>query len=277
MDMVPRTRADAVAIASLAVVLATVISAKVLPERSIEPAQPPPSQAKAQERIDTPDATIAALPTETAPVETIAVQNTAALPTETAPAETDVIQKPAATNVIPQPAETESIQKPAEIDAAQTVQNDSGQLGIFARYKESLIRPAHDRVVMQYMPPHLRAVLNRAAAYFSAPVLVTSAYRSPAYNRKVRGAWRSMHMVRDGKRGAVDFKVVGVSKTTLYAWAKRQPEVNGIGLYCRSDFIHVDNGNKRSWYWGCGGGRRYTKRSTRIQVAGAVPASSDSH
>jgi len=109
-------------------------------------------------------------------------------------------------------------------------------------------------------------------------VLVTSAYRSPAYNRKVRGAWRSMHMVRDGKRGAVDFKVVGVSKGTLYAWAKRQPEVAGIGLYCRSDFIHVDNGQKRSWYWGCGGeGRHHGRRSRQVQMAGAVAGSHDTH
>jgi uncharacterized protein YcbK (DUF882 family) len=82
-----------------------------------------------------------------------------------------------------------------------------------------------------------------------------------------------MHMVRDGKRGAVDFKVVGVSKGALYAWAKAQPEVRGIGLYCRSDFIHVDNGHKRSWYWGCGG-RRHGKR---VRMAVAPPTYSASH
>jgi hypothetical protein len=143
--------------------------------------------------------------------------------------------------------------------------------GIFAQYQKSLIKPAHDRVVMQYMPPILRAVLDRAAKHFAAPVLVTSAYRSPPYNRRVRGARNSMHMVRDGKRGAVDFKVVGVSKNVLHAWAKRQPEVAGIGLYCHSDFIHVDNGTKRSWYWGCGR-NRYAKGSKRIRVATAVPS-----
>lgn len=231
--MMPRTRADAMAIASLAVVLAAVISAKVM---QALPAVP------AEERIEASATITGALPPATASVEIEADQ--------------------AATR--------------NDSDQAAT-RTDSVGPGIFARYQQSLIRPAHDRVVMQYMPPLLRAVLNRAAAHFAAPVLVTSAYRSPAYNRQVRGAWRSMHMVRDGKRGAVDFKVVGVSKGTLYAWAKRQPEVSGIGLYCRSDFIHVDNGNKRSWYWGCGGGRRYAKGSKRIQVAGAAAGSHDSH
>jgi uncharacterized protein YcbK (DUF882 family) len=180
------------------------------------------------------------------------------------------------TNALPPAAESPATASVEIMDDQPTARAEPERPGIFARYQQSLIRPAHDRVVMQYMPPLLRAVLNRAAAHFSAQVLVTSAYRSPAYNRKVRGAWRSMHMVRDGKRGAVDFKVVGVSKGTLYAWAKRQPEVSGIGLYCRSDFIHVDNGTKRSWYWGCGGGRRhYAKR--RIQMAGDVAASHDSH
>jgi uncharacterized protein YcbK (DUF882 family) len=252
MDMMPRTRADAMAIASLAVVLAAVISAKVMQALPAVPADEP-IEAQA----------LPAVPAD----EPIEAQALPAVPAE------ERIEA-LATITVALPAPTMSLE--IEADQAAT-QIDSDRLGIFARYQQSLIRPAHDRVVMQYMPALLRAVLDRAAAHFSAPVLVTSAYRSPGYNRKVRGAWRSMHMVRDGKRGAVDFKVMGVSKGTLYAWAKRQPEVAGIGLYCRSDFIHVDNGNKRSWYWGCGGRRRYAKGSRRIQMAGAAAGSHDSH
>ncbi len=255
--MIPRTRADAMAIASLAVVLAAVVSAKLIQEFPAAPAD---------ERIEISATIAAGLPPATGSVEIEADQPATRVAVE---AEQPVTR-----------VETEADQPATrvELEADQpATPNDSDRPGIFARYQQSLIRPAHDRVVMQYMPPLLRAVLHRAAAHFSAPVLVTSAYRSPAYNRKVRGAWRSMHMVRDGKRGAVDFKVVGVSKGTLYAWAKRQPEVAGIGLYCRSDFIHVDNGNKRSWYWGCGGGRRYAKASRRIQMAGAVAGSHDAH
>ena len=252
--MMPRTRADAMAIASLAVVLATVVSAKIM---QAVPTAPIEEHVKIDERFEVAATTTGALPPATASpaTEPPATEPPAAEPPATEPPAAEpvgiVTNQPAA------PVETE-------------------RPGIFARYQQSLIRPAHDRVVMQYMPPLLRAVLNRAATHFSAPVLVTSAYRSPAYNRRVRGAWRSMHMVRDGKRGAVDFKVVGVSKGTLYAWAKRQPEVSGIGLYCRSDFIHVDNGTKRSWYWGCGGGGRHYARR-RIQMAGAVAGSHDSH
>jgi uncharacterized protein YcbK (DUF882 family) len=248
MDMMPRTRADAMAIASFAVVLATVISAKVMQELPTAPAGEP---IEASAAIADVPATV----TDVSATVTDVSATTGALPPANAAADA------AGEIVTDQPA----------------ARSDSAQPGIFARYQQSLIRPAHDRVVMQYMPPLLRNVLNRAAAHFSATVLVTSAYRSPAYNRKVRGAWRSMHMVRDGKRGAVDFKVVGVSKGTLYAWAKRQPEVAGIGLYCRSDFIHVDNGQKRSWYWGCGGEGRHHGRRSRIQMAGAVAGSHDTH
>jgi uncharacterized protein YcbK (DUF882 family) len=71
-----------------------------------------------------------------------------------------------------------------------------------------LIRPAHDAVVMTFTPQPLRNLLDRAANHFHAPVLVTSAYRSPSYNRRIGGATRSMDMVKDGKRGAMDFKVL---------------------------------------------------------------------
>ena len=219
--MMPRTRADAMAIASLAVLIAAVITTNIMQKRSAAPA-------------------------EDRPEPTISVSEASATVSEASAATTGAL----------------SPESPAEISA-------TGPAGIFARYQKSLIKPAHDRVVMQYMPPILRNVLDRAAEHFSAPVLVTSAYRSPPYNRRVRGARNSMHMVRDGKRGAVDFKVVGVSKNVLHAWAKRQPEVAGIGLYCNSDFIHVDNGSKRSWYWGCGGRTRVAKGSRRIRVAAA--------
>jgi hypothetical protein len=233
MKMMPRTRADAQAIALFAILLAAMTLAKITEDRAVP---------LVEERVVPPVEERAVPP----------VEELAALPLEDR--ETSVAIADAAPPVTP------------------PVTREQEHQSIFARYKQTLIRPAHDRVVMQYMPRILRAVLDRAAEHFAAPVLVTSAYRSPPYNRRVGGVRRSMHMVRDGKRGAVDFKVVGVSKGVLYAWAKRQPEVNGIGLYCRSDFIHVDNGQKRSWYWGCG--RRHdAKGSKRVRMADAVARS----
>jgi len=122
---------------------------------------------------------------------------------------------------------------------------------IFTRFIESLIRPVHDAVVMQFTPQPLRDVLEQAARHFNSQVLVISAYRSPAHNKRAGGAKRSMHMVKDGKRGAVDFKVAGVNKHQLHAWLKHQSQVKGLGLYCGSDYVHIDNGRPRSWYWKC--------------------------
>jgi Peptidase M15 len=122
---------------------------------------------------------------------------------------------------------------------------------IFTRFIESLIRPVHDAVVMQFTPQPLRDVLEQAARHFNSQVLVISAYRSPAHNKRAGGAKRSMHMVKDGKRGAVDFKVTGVNKHQLHDWLKNQPQVKGLGLYCGSDYVHIDNGRPRSWYWKC--------------------------
>jgi hypothetical protein len=248
--MMPRTRADAVAIASLALLIAAVVTTNLMQQRAAAPAP---------ESIRVEPAIIRAEPT----------------------IEPEIPAEPAIIRAEPAIAPEAPVQAALPITAWLGLETPEAipehePSGILARYQKSLIKPAHDRVVMQYMPPMLRSVLDRASKYFAAPVLVTSAYRSPSYNRQVRGVRNSMHMVRDGKRGAVDFKVVGVPKTVLYAWAKRQPEVHGIGLYCRSDFIHVDNGSKRSWYWGCGGGRtRHAKRSRQIQVAGAVAPSTD--
>jgi uncharacterized protein YcbK (DUF882 family) len=119
----------------------------------------------------------------------------------------------------------------------------------------------HDAVVMQFTPPPLINVLDRAAHHFHGQVLVTSAYRSPAHNKQVGGAKYSMQMQKDCKHGAVDFRVVGVNKNELHAWLKHQPEVTGLGLYCGSDYVHIDNGRRRSWYWACGGKARLSKKA----------------
>jgi hypothetical protein len=276
--MVPRTRADALAIALSAILAGAVISSKLIGDRSGPPAE---------NRIEPAVTLVADAPplgpaTIVEPVSTSVAADSEPTPIAPESGSTSVAAEAESTRVGGQAgstlvaAETPPTTVVAEAEPT-IVAAVPEQPGIFARYRESLIRPAHDRVVMQYTPSILRRVLDRAAEYFKAPVLVTSAYRSPHYNRRVGGVRRSMHMVRDGKRGAVDFKVVGVSKRVLYAWAKAQPEVHGIGLYCRSDFIHVDNGEKRSWYWGCGG-RRHGRGSKRIRVAGAShapPSSAD--
>lgn len=73
-----------------------------------------------------------------------------------------------------------------------------------------------------------------------------SGYRTPETNEKLRpeGAARnSLHM--QGK--AVDLSVQGYGMVFLANHA-RAVASGGLGLYWRSDFVHLDTGPKRVWY-----------------------------
>ncbi|MBL4750901.1 MAG: YcbK family protein [Amylibacter sp.] len=75
------------------------------------------------------------------------------------------------------------------------------------------------------------------------PLLITSAYRTPATNRAIRGSARgSLHM--QGK--ALDIRVPGFSTRKLREIARAEND-GGIGWYPKRDFIHVDTGERRDW------------------------------
>ncbi|MBE9476862.1 MAG: YcbK family protein [Proteobacteria bacterium] len=75
------------------------------------------------------------------------------------------------------------------------------------------------------------------------PVLVTSAFRTPATNRAIRGSARgSLHM--QGK--AIDMRVPGFSTRKLREIARAESD-GGVGWYPRRNFIHVDTGERRDW------------------------------
>jgi uncharacterized protein YcbK (DUF882 family) len=75
------------------------------------------------------------------------------------------------------------------------------------------------------------------------PLLITSAYRTKATNRAIRGSARgSLHM--DGK--ALDIRVPGFSTRKLRKIARAEGD-GGVGWYPRRDFIHVDTGERRDW------------------------------
>lgn len=76
---------------------------------------------------------------------------------------------------------------------------------------------------------------------------VISGYRSPATNARLQAkssgvAKRSLHM--QGK--AIDIRMPGTELATLHR-AAREMKSGGVGLYTRSDFIHVDTGRVRYW------------------------------
>ncbi|MEQ9145095.1 MAG: D-Ala-D-Ala carboxypeptidase family metallohydrolase, partial [Parvibaculaceae bacterium] len=74
------------------------------------------------------------------------------------------------------------------------------------------------------------------------PLIVRSAYRSPAHNRAVGGAPRSKHM--DG--AAFDIAMANHDPVAFEA-AAREAGFLGFGFYPRSGFIHIDLGPARMW------------------------------
>ena len=78
-------------------------------------------------------------------------------------------------------------------------------------------------------------VLQEARDHFGVPVSICSAYRTPAYNKKVGGVSGSQHI-----RGtAADISVKGVSPAKVYAYfTEKYPSTFGIGKY--PTFTHID-------------------------------------
>ena len=81
----------------------------------------------------------------------------------------------------------------------------------------------------------LVSVLQKIRDHFEKPVIINSAYRNDAYNKKVGGADYSQH-----KYGtAADIHISGVSPATIADFVDTiMPNTGGIGIY--NSFVHVD-------------------------------------
>ena len=91
-------------------------------------------------------------------------------------------------------------------------------------------------------------ILDMFRSRIAAPVRISNAYRSPAYNRCIGGATSSMHM----KFNALDFSVEGMSRPSDWARLLRSMRddeglfIGGVGLY--STFVHLDTrGTDADW------------------------------
>jgi uncharacterized protein YcbK (DUF882 family) len=100
------------------------------------------------------------------------------------------------------------------------------------------------------LKPKLVRMLKQVERHFGKRLVITSGYRSPAYNKKVRGAERSQHMYC----AAVDVQLPGVSKWELAKYVRAMPGRGGVGTYCHGS-IHIDVGPERDWNWKCGRGK----------------------
>nr|DAX73674.1 MAG TPA: peptidase [Microviridae sp.] len=88
-------------------------------------------------------------------------------------------------------------------------------------------------------------VLEDIRTHFNKPVIITSGYRTPEYNKKVGGVKNSQHT----KGTAADIKVKNVlaSKVQNYL-SKKYPNKYGIGRY--NNFTHIDVRKKKARWRG---------------------------
>lgn len=87
-------------------------------------------------------------------------------------------------------------------------------------------------------------LLQKVRDHFGKAVSVTSAYRTPSYNRSVNGATSSYHI----KGQAADFTVTGISNREVAKYLQGIG-AKGIGLYdYTGGFVHVDTRDKK-YFW----------------------------
>lgn len=100
-----------------------------------------------------------------------------------------------------------------------------------------------------HIDPRLFDIMARIAALVGQPPRyeVVSGYRSPETNAMLRrngrgAAARSLHMVGQ----AIDLRLAGVKLSALRRTALGLA-AGGVGYYPRSNFVHLDTGDVRSW------------------------------
>jgi uncharacterized protein YcbK (DUF882 family) len=79
-------------------------------------------------------------------------------------------------------------------------------------------------------------ILEMVRTHFDAAVIITSGYRCPKHNKKVKGARASKHMLGI----AADIKVSGVEPIDVYS-AIDAAYPNDLGLKVYSSWVHVDS------------------------------------
>ena len=118
------------------------------------------------------------------------------------------------------------------VHAWSKAKNGAVKLSANFKVSEFACKDGSDTV---FISSGLITVLQKIRDYFGKPVIITSAYRNDAYNKKVGGADYSQH--KYGK--AADFFIIGVSPETIAAYVETiMPNMGGIGIY--SSFVHVD-------------------------------------
>ena len=136
-----------------------------------------------------------------------------------------------------------------EVDAIDDMMSSYkvASLGAFSRLAPNGLSVARDDVQTSCFPADLVAQLRAVENRFGAKAVITSGYRSPSHNARVKGAQRSQHM---GCKAA-DLIVPGADPLKVAAFVRALPGRGGVGTYCHTQAIHIDVGPKRDWNWRC--------------------------
>ena len=130
----------------------------------------------------------------------------------------------------------------ATVKAYSKAKDGNKKLSANFRVREFACRDGSDVI---FISDGLVQVLQAIRMHFNRPVTINSAYRTPAYNKKVGGAAYSQHLYGT----AADIRVTGVSPKDVAAYAETLlPGTGGIGIY--SNFVHVDVRSKKSRWKG---------------------------
>jgi uncharacterized protein YcbK (DUF882 family) len=119
-----------------------------------------------------------------------------------------------------------------QVHAWSKAKNGAVKLSANFKVSEFACKDGSDTV---FISQGLVTVLQKIREHFGKPVIITSAYRNDAYNKKVGGADYSQH-----KYGtAADIHISGVSPATIADFVETiMPNTGGIGIY--SSVVHVD-------------------------------------
>ena len=131
--------------------------------------------------------------------------------------------------------------------------------GGLARLSPNGLRVQRAAVQVACLKRDLVRIIKTVQRHYGKVPVVTSGYRSPSYNRRVRGARNSMHIYCK----AADIQVAGVSKWALAKYMRTIPGRGGVGTYCHTNSVHIDTGTKRDWNWRCRRGKKRSRRKRR--------------
>ncbi len=106
------------------------------------------------------------------------------------------------------------------------------------KVKEFRCKDGDDKILVDV--DFVRGKLQLIRDHFDAPVIINSAYRTPEYNKKVKGAKASYHL--QGR--AFDIVVRGHTPQEVARYAQTLG-IKGIIQY--NGFVHVDSREKKYW------------------------------